>query len=171
MKLEQLWTTANIITSILTPSCSNLISLKLRHIHLLSESQEGKQDSNESEHYSAWQQIFHLLANECSDLEYVLLHWLSLDGTTVRFQHESTSVTIGLTGFNELPDYDNFNVPLVGREPYFVDYDNLTVEVFGRVAVHERMLELVHGHYHGTKLMTYAMDEDVWHTDTSEEEW
>lgn len=87
---------------------------------------------------------------------------------TVRFQQDVTAASREHTGFIDLIET---SIPALGQAPAFADYDNLTIEVFNHEDVQRRIRGLADAHWSGTRLVTYTMYEDIWHTDTSEEEW
>ena len=72
----------------------------------------------------------------------------------------------------ETRDYLIDHVPSShGGQALFTKYDHITLEVSGREDVHKRLDEVRERHWYHKPLFSYAMDEELWHTDTSDEEW
>lgn len=149
IKLQSITTTATILQDFFKPSAANITSLKLRDISLLSSEAEIR----------PWQDCFNLLATHCPKLDYVLFYHLMRDRGGVSFVEEPPEV---------MPEESEEYV--VGQA-VFEKYSHITLEVQGQEAVREKLEEVTELHWYHQPLFSYAMDEDLWHTDTSDEEW
>jgi len=159
LKLEKLTTSAETLHAFLSPSAATLRSLKLRDIRLMSTHQHPK----------AWKTIFTFLSASCPHLSYVLLHHLMHEGggvSFVRIPHVAspsweTDTTIGAP--SQPP-----GEPAGGEA--FTEYSHIALEARGRDEVKTKMGRCVEGHWYQKPVFSYALDEEMWHTDTSEEE-
>lgn len=184
VKLEKFTTTADLIWAFLEPSAHGLISLKLRDIRLLTSETQPR----------PWQVFFTALSTDCKQLAYILFYHLMYDLGSISFVAEEDetqpllSATVhhsqGPVGSPSLPenvDSDESDedeqldqdLPLFhgGHRTHFAQYDHLTVEARGLDVVQLRIVELGERHWYRRALRSYAMDEDLWHTDTSDEDW
>lgn len=176
VKLENLITKSKNLIGILQLSASNLTSIKLRNIRLIDDESGGSSSivSADTSTERPWAPIFSFLATSCTKLSYLLLYHVSTTTGAVRF-------------VQNLPPPPEQDPESAG---FFTDYKNITVEagiphndpdaegagkhaaiLKAREAVGRRTRELVEGHWYGRFLFSYEMDEMVWHTDTSDEEW
>lgn len=171
IKLEKFTTSPATLISLLQPSAKQLTSIKLRDIRLLSDSSADDE--------KPWQPVFSFLAASCPKLSYLLLYHLSHPTGTVRFVQNLP-----------LPDTIDDTTDSMALPVNFTDYENISVEAGvphsdpdtvgpekratvrgAREAVRERVRSLVDGHWYGKNTFSYEMDELLWHTDTSDEEW
>ena len=53
----------------------------------------------------------------------------------------------------------------------YVKYEYIALEASEREEVEAKLLEVVDRHWYLRPLFSYAMDDALWHTDTSDEEW
>jgi hypothetical protein len=182
IKLEKFTTTASTLTKLLQPSAKHLTSIKLRDIRLLDDDDDDKYPATDSSATERpWQPIFSFLATSCPKLSYLLLYHLSHPTGTIRFVQYLPPPDADNTSGESVPDTDTVN---------FTSYENISVEagvphsdpdtegrekraaiMAARGAVGERVRALVEGHWYGRNTFSYDMDEMVWHTDTSDEEW
>lgn len=170
IKLEKFIALPSTLIALLQPSAPHLTSIKLRDIRLLEEGDEDK----------PWRPIFAFLATSCNRLSYLLLYHLYHASGGIRFVQN-------LPPHPPRPDEDP---DVVSSTDYFTDYENIAVEVGmphsdpdtegperrasilrARETVSDRVRSLVNGHWYGKNLFSYEMDEMLWHTDTSDEEW
>ena len=147
LKLEKVKALAQDLKSFLEPSGWTLESLKLREVRLVTET-----DGNQP-----WYPIFSFLLDSCPKLEYLLLHHLWHTHGGVSFVENPASVI-------QPP-------PRAPGPASFVEYDHITLEAKGRDEVQQKLQRVVEKHWYEKALHSYPMDEDVWHTDTSDEEW
>jgi len=171
IKLEKFTTTAETLISLLQPSSKHLTSIKLRDIRLL--------DDQDTSAERSWQPVFSFLAASCPKLSYLLLYHLSHPTGTIRFVQTLPPPDASDFASESMPDTVNFT-----------NYENISVEagvphsdpdtegrekkatiLEAREVVSERVRALVEGHWYGKNTFSYEMDEMVWHTDTSDEEW
>jgi hypothetical protein len=172
IKLEEFTTLPSTLVSLLAPSAPHLTSIKLRDIRLIEEPDDDDRP---------WQPIFAFLATSCPKLSYLLLYHLYHGSGGIRFVQN-------LPQHPPLQPEDDQTV--VSSTDNFTDYENIAVEVGtphsdpdsesserratifrARETVGDRVRALVNGHWYGRNLFTYEMDESLWHTDTSDEEW
>lgn len=171
IKLEKFTTNPATLISLLRPSAKHLTSIKLRDIRLL--------ESVDTETERPWQSVFSFLASSCPKLSYLLLYHLSHSTGTIRFVENLPP-----------PDANDLLTEPVADTVNFTNYENISVEagvphsdpdtegpekratiLRAREAVGERVRALIDGHWYGRNTFSYEMDEMVWHTDTSDEEW
>jgi hypothetical protein len=171
IKLEKFTTTATTLISLLQPSSNHLTSIKLRDIRLLDDPDTGAE--------RPWQPFFSFLTTSCPKLSYLLLYHLSHSTGTIRFVQNLPPPGSDEVAAESMPDTVNFT-----------NYENIFVEagvphsdpdtegperratiLRARETVGEKVRALVEGHWYGKNTFSYEMDEMVWHTDTSDEEW
>jgi len=172
IKLEEFTTLPSALISFLQPSAPHLTSIKLRDIRLIKDRDDDDRP---------WQSVFTFLATSCPKLSYLLLYHLYHARGGIRFVQNLPS--------HPSPQFeDDQNV--VSSTDNFTDYENIAVEVGtphsdpdtegserraaifrARETVGDRVRALVNGHWYGQNLFSYEMDETLWHTDTSDEEW
>jgi hypothetical protein len=171
IKLEKFTTTATTLTSLLRPSSHHLTSIKLRDIRLL--------DDPDTAAERPWQPVFSFLATSCPKLSYLLLYHLSHSTGTIRFVQNLPPPDANEIAAESMPDTVNFtnyeNISVEAGAPHS-DPDTEGPErratiLRAREVVGERVRALVEGHWYGKNTFSYEMDEMVWHTDTSDEEW
>lgn len=174
IKLEKFTTTAETLIALLQPSSSHLTSIKLRDIRLLDDP-----DTDTTAAERPWQPIFSFLATSCPELSYLLLYHLSHSTGTIRFVQNLPPPDVNEAADDSMPDTVNFtnyeNISVEAGVPHS-DPDTEGLEkratiVRARESVGERVRALVEGHWYGRNTFSYEMDEMVWHTDTSDEEW
>ena len=158
LKLEKLTTSPDILQAFLEPPKANLTSLKIRDVRLL-QGKDGKEP---------WYQVFCFLRDSCPKLSYLMLYHLMYDGGGISFvlvppaPNTSTGTTYGSLGYN-------YGEP--GREQFFTEYEYITLEADGRDVVVERLGSVAENHWYHKPIFSYEMDEEMWHTDTSDEDW
>ena len=154
VKLEKLATSANILTNMLRPCHERLQSLKLRDIRLVSENKEDQRP---------WQTFFKFLRDDCLKLRYLLLYHLAYDHGGVRF----------VEALPPRPPADPAvpRLETVANAGDFTDFENITAEATGREAVASKLEQITDRHWYGKNIFSYDLDEVLWHTDTSDEEW
>jgi hypothetical protein len=173
IKLEEFTTLPSALISLLLPSAPHLTSIKLRDIRLVNDRDD---DDNRP-----WEAIFAFLAASCPKLSYLLLYHLYHTSGGVRFvqhlpshpppQAEEDSNTVSST--ENFTDYENIAVE-VGTphsDPDTEGSERRAAIFRAREIVGDRVRALVNGHWYGQNLFSYEMDETLWHTDTSDEEW
>jgi len=170
IKLEKLVALPSTVISFLKPSAPHLTSIKLRDIRLLEERDVRK----------PWQPIFAFFSTSCPKLSYLLLYHLYHASGGIRF----------VQNLPPPPTQPEDDPNLVSSTENFTDYENIAVEVGmphndpdaegperraaifrARETVGDRVRALVNGHWYGQNLFSYEMDDFLWHTDTSDEEW
>lgn len=184
VKFEKFTTSPACLIGMLRPSSACLTSLKLRDIRLIPESSSSdkllQDQQDQQEAARPWQPFFNFLPS-CHNLTYLLLNHLTHPTGSIRF----------VANLPPLPPPDP-SVPrlqTVANAGDFTDYDNITVEAGrpnwesgkgllrrielreAREEVQRRVHCLAEGHWYGRNIFSYAMDEGIWHTDTSDEEW
>lgn len=161
IKLEKVTATSSILRSLLKPCASKLTSIKMRDIRLLSSDTEAEP--------RPWGTLFSWLAESCSELDYILFYHILHDSGGVSFVPEPP-----LANPDEVEEI-SFLIehvpPSHGGEAVFSKYEHLNLEVSGREMVKRRLAEVVDMHWYHLPLFSYAMDEELWHTDTSDEDW
>lgn len=187
LKLEKLTLSTSILLSLLRPA-KHLTSLKLRDIRLLPDEEEQQQQGPSSSHEPSlpWRPIFSHLSTSAPKLSYLLLYHLSHSTGSIHFI-PSSSPPHAATNPNSSPSTN----PSSPTEDTFTPFPNIALEVGvphsdpdtlgperrravlrAREVVRERVAALVEGHwYAGGGLCAYALDEGMWYTDTSGEEW
>jgi hypothetical protein len=147
VKLEKVNATWQTLKAFLEPSRQTITSLKLRELRLASEKDQMQ----------PWQPIFRFLLDSCPKLDYLLLHHLWHSSGGISFVENPASVI-------QPP-------PRAPGPASFVEYDHITLEAKGSDLVQQKLQRVVEQHWYEKALHSYPMDEDVWHTDTSDEEW
>ncbi len=164
VKLEKISTSPAVLKGLLETSQSSLTSLKLRDIRLISS-------SDDIEYSRPWQTIFIFLRSCCWSLSYLLLYHLMHEHGGVSFvENPPRSVP-----YLEIDDpSNNPNQPFFGHvtgDDFFIQYDHLALEAKDRANVELKLAKILDAHWYHVPIFSYAMDEGVWHTDTSDEEW
>ncbi|KAK5125553.1 hypothetical protein LTR85_000664 [Meristemomyces frigidus] len=160
IKLEKVTASPALLLAFLSPSQAHLSSLKIRDVRLLGDEAITR----------PWQPVFEFLRDSCPKLEYILLYHLLYQLGGVSFVENPPmplppSETDPTTG-SPNPQYGE---PAGGE--LFTKYEHLALRVEGREAVQKKLEEIVEQHWYHKPIFSYAMDEDLWHTDTSDEEW
>ncbi|KAK5111207.1 hypothetical protein LTR62_005235 [Meristemomyces frigidus] len=163
VKLEKVTTSPATLLAFLEPSKNHLTSLKIRDVRLLSD----------EEYPRSWQSIFFFLRDSCPQLAFILFYHLLYEGGGISFVQNppltlppsETDPTTGAPNpaFNE-------GAELAG-EKFFMKYEHIALQVQGVEAVRERLEKVVEKHWYQQPIFSYQMDDGVWHTDTSDEEW
>lgn len=157
IKLEKIATNGDTLWDILQPSAAGLSSLKLRDMRLLTTSEDER----------PWQLIFSNLAHQCPRLSYCFLYHLMYSMGGVTFA-DPAEVPV------DSADPEDFFVDVVpavhGNSSTFVLYEHISVEAKGAQQVQQKMEHIAEHHWYERPLFSYAMDESLWHTDTSDEE-
>ncbi|KAM0719142.1 hypothetical protein Q7P37_005047 [Cladosporium fusiforme] len=179
LKLEKLTLSSEILLTFLRPSAQHLTSLKLRDIRLLPDNEEAP--NTLSPEIKPWRAIFSFLSTSTPRLSYLLLYHLSHATGGIRFvpnlpanppqdPHDSDET---LSNEGDFTDYENIavEVGMPHSDPGLLGPERRRELVRAREAVRERVEKLVEGHWYGRNVFGYDMDETVWHTDTSDEEW
>ncbi|KAK4548459.1 hypothetical protein LTR36_009369 [Oleoguttula mirabilis] len=159
-KLERIAASPSLLLAFLAPSQACLTSLKLRDVRLVGNERNPR----------PWKSIFEFLRDSCPQLDYILLYQLLYHLGSVSFGRDRH---IPHPPANADPTTATPNPPHgqpVGGEP-FKGSKHLTVRVHGKEAVHAKLGDLVEQHWYHKPTFTLAMDEELWHTDTSDEEW
>jgi hypothetical protein len=167
IKLEKVTSTPATLTALLEPCAKNLTSLKLRDVRLLpsTPTDAAVLHSGDGEP-RPWETIFTFLLERCPELDYILLHHLMHDRGAVSFTEEAT-----LSGPAEEMDFlINHIPPSHGGQGSFAQYENITLQAGGE-GVRVELERVRSRHWYHQPLFSYQMDEGVWHTDTSDEEW
>lgn len=171
IKLEKIVTRSSDLIAILQPSSSNLTSLKLRDIRLF----PAPDDDPPTEHWppKLWKPVFAFLATSCPKLSYFFLHKVITAVEMVRFVEQLPPSSQGANGSRGFVDYENITVEvgLPHNDPDTEGREKRAAIMRARDAVSQRMQSLVEGHWYGSHLHSYDMDEGIWYTDTSDEEW
>lgn len=181
LKLEKVTTTSTNLINFLKPSAPNLTSLKIRDVRLLSSTPTSPSNpsvfvtansstSNDSEP-RPWQTFFTFLLTSCPALDSILLNHLMHDRGTVSFTEEEESTPPSVSAENAEFLIDHLP-PSHGGQGSFTRYEHVNLQVEGRESVRRELERVVGGgHWYHGPLFSYLMDEEVWHTDTSDEEW
>jgi hypothetical protein len=172
IKLEKFTTTPETLIALLQPSSKTLTSIKLRDIRLLNASPSPPTSL-------PWHDIFTFLSTSCPKLSYLLLYHLSHATGTIRFvetlpPHDFTDFwEEDLSEVVSFTSYENISVEagIPHSDPGTAGPEKRVAIARAREAVGERVRSLVDGHWYGQNTFSYEMDEMVWHTDTSGEEW
>jgi hypothetical protein len=172
IKLEKFTTTPETLIALLQPSSKTLTSIKLRDIRLLNASTSPPTSL-------PWHDIFTFLSTSCPKLSYLLLYHLSHATGTIRFvetlpPHDFTDFwEEDLSEVVSFTSYENISVEagIPHSDPGTAGPEKRVAIARAREAVGERVRSLVDGHWYGQNTFSYEMDEMVWHTDTSGEEW
>ena len=159
LKLERITTTPETLQTFLSPSQSKLTSLKIRDIRLLSPFKSNKKP---------WKPIFTFLRDNCPRLSYLLLYHLMYECGGISFV-ENPPTPAPYTGTQVGAPNQPHGEPAGGE--FFTRYDYIALEAKGREEVEKKVGEIVERHWYHKPIFSYAMDEGVWHTDTSDEEW
>ena len=159
VKLEKLITDPSTLIQFLKPSASNLSSLKLRDVRLLSTEEDRK----------PWRPIFTFLLERCANLSYLLLYHLMYEHGGISFV-ENPSVPVAYASPEDLYDAPDPTPGEPAGDELFAKYEHLAVEAKGRQAVVQKLRVAVERHWYQRPVFGYAMDEGLWHTDTSDEE-
>lgn len=161
IKLEKVTATSSILRSLLEPCAAKLTSIKMREIRLLSSDDDAEP--------RPWGTVFSWLAESCPELDYILFYHILHDRGGVSFTPEPP-----LANPDEIEEV-SFLIehvpPSHGGEAIFSKYEHLNLEVSGRHEVKTRLRDVVEQHWYHLPLFSYAMDEQLWHTDTSDEDW
>lgn len=169
VKLEKLVTAPAHLLALLHPSQTSLTSLKLRDVRLVSA------DPADPAPPRPWEPLFAFLSEHCPHLTCLLLHHLLYAHGGVSFVQDIQPAPLPPAADDDALTAQPADLsPAAGwhtTSPHFTDYENITVHVQGRAAVRARLAELPAHHWYQKPVFTYAMDDTVWHTDTSEEEW
>ncbi|KAL1584408.1 hypothetical protein WHR41_06308 [Cladosporium halotolerans] len=179
IKLEKFTVSPSILISLLQPSAQHLTSIKLRDIRLLPDLQDSATSTFNPNADRTWEPIFNFLATFCPKLSYLLLYHLSHPSGGIRFvanashtQPEDQIVT-HLEGAGEFMDYENISVEagIPHSDPDLQGPEKREEIMRARRVVGDRVRALVEGHWYGRNTYSYEMDDLLWHTDTSDEEW
>ncbi|EME43484.1 hypothetical protein DOTSEDRAFT_72757 [Dothistroma septosporum NZE10] len=159
IKLEKLTTTSKILSNFLRPCSKHMTSLKLRDVRLLPSKDEPR----------PWETMFTFLATQCPRLEYILFYHLMHDQGGISYTKDRPEAPPAET---DVDDYiENPIWPVHAGQAVFAKYDHITMQISGRDEVKAKLEEIAEEHWYHRPLFSYAMDESVWHTDTSDEEW
>lgn len=183
LKLEKIVATPESLESFLFPSKDKLTSLKMRDIRLLN-SEDGDRP---------WERVFTFLLSSVPKLDYLLLYQLLYTHGGISFVEKpprpsSATIYNPNTGTpNPSTPQDLVNTHDAGHFAYvygdlhapearggggtFREYEHITLEASGREEVVAKLGKVRERHWYCGNVYSYAMDEEVWHTDTSDEEW
>ncbi|KAI7366132.1 hypothetical protein KC336_g21354, partial [Hortaea werneckii] len=114
-----------------------------------------------------WQSIFQFLHSSAQNLDSILFHHLLYAHGGISFVPDIQPTP---------PPDDEGEGGAHSADQHFTDYENITLQadsssVEGKEGVRARLGEAIERHWYQKPVFTYAMDETVWHTDTSDEEW
>jgi hypothetical protein len=159
LKLEKISTSPDVLQSLMAPSQNTLTSVKLRDMRLLSPKNTTR----------TWQPIFVFFRDCCPELSYLLLYHLMYEGGGVSFV-ENPPTPVAYLDIQDPNDNPNppYGEPAGGE--FFTKYDYIALEASGRTHVEAQLARIVGGHWYQNPIFSYAMDEELWHTDTSDEE-
>lgn len=151
IKLEKLTSSPPTLLALLSPCSPILTSLKIRDVRLLSSDQDP----------GPWEPVFAFLSATCTRLAYLLLYNLKNELGGVSFVEDPPRpVQTGGSSSAELL-----------LDDLFFEDDHIRLEAVGRDAVRERIAEVMESHWYHKPMFSYVMDDGLWHTDTSDEEW
>lgn len=157
LKLEKITTDPDRLKILLKGCRSSLTSLKLRDMRLL--------HTHQIKDRQTWRRVFEFLRDDCPKLSYLLLYHLLFEEGSLTFVKSSPLPAPGTDTANQ--PYDE-----AAGGDFFTKYEHIALEAKGRESVEGKLGEIVEGHwYHKPMCVSYAMDEGLWHTDTSDEEW
>ena len=165
VKLEKLITSPDTLIKFLRPARRRLQSLKLRDIRLVSSDGDRR----------PWQRVFEALRDKCRQLSYVLFYHLMHSEGVISFAPPPAPSPPPAVQ----PFFPYFAAPAIPDPPiegsresseHFMKYEHIALEARGREAVEEWLEIVVEKHWYQGRVFTYAMDEGLWHTDTSDEE-
>lgn len=154
VKLEKVVAEPATFQAFLAPSQNTLISLKVRDVRLLSTPSCQR----------PWQPVFAFLRDECPQLDYLFLYHLLCNEGGVSFVDLASvpALEVEITGLDQSTGDD---------VSAFTKYEYISLELKGREEVREKLRTLEYEHFYQGPVFSYAIDEGVWHTDTSDEEW
>lgn len=180
LKLEKVATTPGLLTKFLNPSTTQLTSLKMRDIRLLSD----------DDHARPWETIFSFLHSSAPNLSYLLLYQLLYTHGGISFVEKPPRPSSAVVNVHSadpsapqpLVDtqdaghfayvYGDMHSPEArGGGGTFREYEHITLEAKSREEVVAKLAQVRERHWYCGNVYSYAMDEEIWHTDTSDEEW
>lgn len=161
IKLEKVTATSSILKSLLRPCAARLTSIKMRDIRLLTSPNDPEK--------RPWATVFSFLSESCPELDYILFYHLLHDSGGVSFTPLPPLADPDET--EEISFLIDHVPPSHDGSASFAKYEHLNLEVRGREEVSRRLRDVVERHWYEKALFSYAMDEGLWHTDTSDEEW
>ncbi|EMC96994.1 hypothetical protein BAUCODRAFT_435168 [Baudoinia panamericana UAMH 10762] len=163
IKLERIITRSDTLISFLIPSAPHLTSLKLRDIRLLSHSNFRE----------PWRKFLTFLLDSCPQLKYMFFYRLLhsrggisfLENPPLPLPLSETDPTTGAPNpsFSEGEETD--------AQEFFLKYEHIALRASGREEVRRKLEVVRERHWYLKPIMGYQLDEDLWHTDTSDEEW
>lgn len=153
VKLERIMTSPEPLLQFLSASASCLTSLKMAHTRLLQNPECPR----------PWKLIFEFLRDKCHSLACIVFYRLMHEHGSVSFSERLIESTVSY----EPPNFSYWQPALGGS---FAEYSAIAIRVDGREAVKARVEKLVEGHWYQEPTFSYAMDESLWHTDTSDDE-
>ena len=152
LKLEKIIAMPSTLEAFLFPSREHLTSLKMRDIRLLQTEEVSR----------PWEPMLAFLHTSAPNLAYLLLHQISHAAGKITFEDPSAA-RAALIG-------PNANVSS-SQNPRFTEYEHVTLEAKTRDEVIRQLQRAREKHWYAGSVYTYPMDDEVWHTDTSDEEW
>ena len=158
LKLEKIDASPDTFKAFLRPSHSSLTSLKIRDTRLITYPEGDR----------PWQHVFIFLLDDCTNLSYLLLYHLMYEHGGISFVEDPSTRAPGeevFGSFNASPSIEGV------RGEHFTDYENISLEAQSREEVIMKLGKVVEQHWYQKPMYSYAMDESLWHTDTSDEEW
>ena len=155
LKLEKITTHQDVLRGFLEPAESSLQSLKIRDLRLVG----GKDDAH------PWRVIFQCLCDKFLILSYILLYHLMYGSGGISF------VELSPTSAQQDETFTLDVLANLADGGFFAKYDQIALEVSGRAEVAAKLEEVVDRHWYQKPMFSYAMDDSLWHTDTSDEEW
>ncbi|KAK4569704.1 hypothetical protein LTR86_002672 [Recurvomyces mirabilis] len=163
IKLEKVTTSPATLLGLLQPCAEHLKSVKIRDVRLLAD----------EEHPRPWHSVFAFLHDSCPELNYILFYHLLYEGGGISFVENPPmplppSETDPTTGAPNPP----FNEGTISVDDgFFIKYEHIALQVQGEEAVKEKLERIRDEHWYHQPIFSYQMDEEAWHTDTSDEEW
>lgn len=160
LKLEKITTVPSVLKAFMEPSMLSLTSLKLRDIRLISEKDQTR----------PWHPVFEFFRLHCKELTYMLLYHLMYESGGVSFVERPPT----MVAYLDIQDQEHNPNPPHGEPAggeFFTRYDHIALEASGLQKVESKLEQIVHGHWYQPPIFSYVMDDDLWHTDTSDEEW
>ena len=154
LKLEKVATSASALLSLLHPCGPNLTSLKLREIRLVETAADRP-----------WAKIFVFLRSSCPALAHLFLY-------NVTYLHGGVSFVERLDqppGQTVQLQYNPWSFH--ARATLLAQNAQVTVEATGLELVGRWLDRVAEEHWYQLPIVSMPMDDALWYTDTSDEEW
>ncbi|WPH00816.1 Hypothetical protein R9X50_00364600 [Acrodontium crateriforme] len=158
VKLEKVATSPSILEALLQPSKATLSSLKLRDIRLISEQEQER----------PWEPMFIFLKNSCPQLSYIFINNPSYEHGGVSFVENPVVQQDPYLPHNT----GNFTLSnSLRRQVLVTEAVDVTLEATGIGHVANRLDQAISSHWYQRPIVSFPMDDGLWYTDTSDEEW